>query len=121
MSEERHDVAGSVAGAGVKVVDRRRFRPDGEPVAEEPAPAAAASPGAAAETAPPDAPPPEALPDDRDDRLAAQAARIDELTRAYARPSPAPSPSRCSRPPTTSSEPSPRSARPRGRTGRSPC
>jgi molecular chaperone GrpE len=70
MSEERQDVAGTATGAEVKVVDRRRFRPDGEPVEAEPA---AAQPQAAP-----------APPDDREERLAAQAVRIDELTRAYA-------------------------------------
>lgn len=80
MSEERRDVAGPDAGVEVKVVDRRRFRPDGEPVeeAKRSAPArraadeeGAAEPGALA-------------PDERDAQLAAQAARIDELSRAYA-------------------------------------
>lgn len=79
MSEERHDVAGAASGAEVKVVDRRRFRPDGEPVVQEPDPQPAPAPeqGAAEAAAPP-------AVDDRDARLAAQAARIDELTRAYA-------------------------------------
>ncbi len=80
MSEERHDVAGAEAGAEVKVVDRRRFRADGEPV-EATAPAPAGSP---AEVAPAQGDPAVATPDDRDARLAAQAARIDELSRAYA-------------------------------------
>jgi molecular chaperone GrpE len=60
----------------VKVNDRRRFTPEGEPV--EPA-------GREATETP--LPPGEAGgagPDDRDRRLAEQAARIDELSRAYA-------------------------------------
>lgn len=69
MPDERRPAAPE-AEAQVKVVDRRRFRADGDPVDDvrdddgAPAPA----------------------PDDRDrdDRLAAQAARLDELTRAYA-------------------------------------
>ncbi len=78
MTDERRDAHenGKTDGAGaeVKVVDRRRFRPDGAPVQDEfpeprPDVPASAEPAAA---------------DDRDERLAAQAARIDELTRAYA-------------------------------------
>lgn len=76
MSEERQDVAGSADGAEVKVVDRRRFRPDGEPIEAEPATAAAQPKGGGAEGS--------QAPDDRDQRLATQAVRIDELTRAYA-------------------------------------
>ena len=82
MSEERQDAPGN-GGGEVKVVDRRRFRPDGAPV--EGAPESDARPSAAA----PDEPAPAggevaAAADDRDQRLAAQAARVDELTRAYA-------------------------------------
>ena len=55
----------------IKVVDRRRFRPDGTEASPEPQ-AHGASRGD----------PPHG--DDRDARLAQQAARIDELTRAYA-------------------------------------
>jgi molecular chaperone GrpE len=72
---------GSEHDETVKVVDRRRFRPDGAPVDEgAESGAAAPDPSAAAAT---DAsvsasPPPE------DPRIAQQAARIDELTRAYA-------------------------------------
>jgi len=88
MSEERQDAPGN-GGVEVKVVDRRRFRPDGAPVdaapeadaasgaGPDPAPAQAGSARAAGEGEPP-------APDDRDQRLATQAARIDELTRAYA-------------------------------------
>jgi len=84
MSDERHDVAGSGAGAEVKVVDRRRFRADGQPVEAEagapPAPPAGAEPIAPGAQAPGEP----AVPDDRDARLAVQATRIDELSRAYA-------------------------------------
>ncbi|HYD43219.1 MAG TPA: nucleotide exchange factor GrpE [Anaeromyxobacter sp.] len=82
MSEERQDAPGN-GGVEVKVVDRRRFRPDGAPVeaapdreegAAAPVPDEPATAGGAAVAA----------PDDRDQRLAAQAARIEELTRAYA-------------------------------------
>jgi len=58
----------------LKVVDRRRFRPDGAPVEVDPGPVAPA--GTEERTG--------AAPDDRDARLASQAARIDELSRAYA-------------------------------------
>lgn len=71
MPDERRPAA-LEAEDQVKVVDRRRFRPDGDPVddAQEDAGAGAGPPAPAL--------------DERDDRLAAQAARIDELTRAYA-------------------------------------
>jgi molecular chaperone GrpE len=75
MSEERQDGP----GVEVKVVDRRRFRADGEPVQVEPG--ASPAPGGGAQAA---EPVPPAAPDERDQRLATQAARIDELTRAYA-------------------------------------
>ena len=77
MSEERREASAGEEGAEakVKVVDRRRFRPDGEAIgeggeAEAPDPTAQAGAADAA--------------DPRDVQLAAQAARIDELTRAYA-------------------------------------
>jgi molecular chaperone GrpE len=81
MSEERRDASASEAGQGdadvkVKVVDRRRFRPDGEPV--DPV-----DPTVDPAAAPAEAPAAPAL-DARDAQLAAQAARIDELSRAYA-------------------------------------
>lgn len=79
MSEERQDVAGSATAAEVKVVDRRRFRPDGAPVEGEPHDAPGEVQGAEEAAAP--AP---ITPDPRDEQLAAQAVRIDELTRAYA-------------------------------------
>lgn len=76
MSEERRGASGPGATGEVKVVDRRRFRSDGEPADG----AASADPPAAMEAPSGD----EAPGDDRDARLAAQDARIDEITRAYA-------------------------------------
>lgn len=77
MSDERRSAPAGDGEAQVKVNDRRRFTPDGEPV-ERPAPdrEPAGAEGAASGDAP--------APDARDARLAEQAARIDELTRAYA-------------------------------------
>ena len=69
MSDERRTARDEAEGQ-VKVTDRRRFRPDGDPVDDRPEEAAA--------------PPSTPAPDERDARLTAQAARIDELTRAYA-------------------------------------
>lgn len=63
------------SGNEVKVVDRRRFRPDGSPMEEE-APEAALPP-AESPAAPEE-------PDPRDEQLAAAVGRIDELMRAYA-------------------------------------
>jgi molecular chaperone GrpE len=77
MSDERR--AAREAEGQVKVVDRRRFGPDGtsmDPSREGEAPA----PEDAGATAGPAGP----APDERDAQLAIQAARIDELTRAYA-------------------------------------
>lgn len=71
MSDERRSARDEAEGQ-VKVTDRRRFRPDGDPV-DEGREDAAEAPGPAAPA-----------PDERDARLAAQAARLDELTRAYA-------------------------------------
>ncbi len=74
----------------VKVVDRRRFRSDGEPLLPDQTSEAEAAPGegtaAAAPAAPGTAGAEGAGPsgDDRDARLVAQEARIDELMRAYA-------------------------------------
>ncbi len=78
MAEERRNAPADGGEGQVKVTDRRRFTPAGEPVergddasAREPdavAPEAAGAEGVAPE----------------DPRLAEQAARIDELTRAYA-------------------------------------
>jgi molecular chaperone GrpE len=80
MAEERRSAPAQGGEGQVKVTDRRRFTPEGEPVersdvaapepetAPDPEPRAAGAPGATAE----------------DPRVAEQAARIDELTRAYA-------------------------------------
>jgi molecular chaperone GrpE len=77
MAEERPGGA-SDGEPRVKVTDRRRFSSEGEPLAERSAPAAeGAEPRAPDPEARPEAEPPEA-------QLAAQARRIDELTRAYA-------------------------------------
>jgi molecular chaperone GrpE len=77
MSDERREASAPQGDAQVKVNDRRRFTPEGEPV--DPA-GPGASPAAGEEQASAAAP----APDDRDRRLAEQAARIDELSRAYA-------------------------------------
>jgi molecular chaperone GrpE len=71
MSDERPDASAEHGEARVKVTDRRRFTPEGEPLdpAEAPGEASGASDATSA--------------DDRDRRLAEQAARIDELSRAY--------------------------------------
>ncbi|HET6410718.1 MAG TPA: nucleotide exchange factor GrpE [Anaeromyxobacter sp.] len=79
MSEEMRDAPANAGGEEVKVVDRRRFRPDGLPVEGGGASELSAEgegPGAAAGA------PEEAK--DEDGRLAALKARIDELSRAYA-------------------------------------
>ena len=65
-------VEGDAPGVQVKVHDRRRFTSEGEPVTTEGGQVAL----------PPEEPAPP--PDERDLELARQAARIDELTRAYA-------------------------------------
>ncbi len=76
MSDDRRRASAPEGAEGqVKVVDRRRFRADGEPAEDAGAAGPEASRAGAAEPA---------APDDRDERLAAQAARIDELSRAYA-------------------------------------
>jgi len=75
MSDERRDASAPGGEAQVKVNDRRRFTPEGESV--EPAGREATeTPGSPTEAS--------VGPDDRDRRLAEQAARIDELSRAYA-------------------------------------
>ncbi len=76
MAEER---PGADGAPRVKVTDRRRFTPEGEPLAETAGPEGEGGGGAPAATA-------EAAPeaDPRDAQLAGQARRIDELTRAYA-------------------------------------
>lgn len=75
MSEEHRGEGPAGGEHGIKVTDRRRFTPEGEPVQ----PQGAEAPPAAAPEEP--APP---APDAAAAKLAAQAARIDELTRAYA-------------------------------------
>jgi molecular chaperone GrpE len=75
MSDERRDPSAPQGEAHVKVKDRRRFTPEGDPLEPE-------APDADGEAAPP--PAAEGGPDERDRRLAEQAARIDELSRAYA-------------------------------------
>ncbi|HEX9052008.1 MAG TPA: nucleotide exchange factor GrpE [Anaeromyxobacter sp.] len=76
MSDERSGTTGADEGR-VKVNDRRRFTAEGEPVADDGAAAEAARGSAPATAASGDA-------DPRDARIAEQAARIDELARAYA-------------------------------------
>lgn len=82
MSEERRDApaGGPEEQAQVKVNDRRRFRPDGDAIVREQEGAASVSGGEAPEQG---AAPATAEPR-HDEQLAAQAAKIDELTRAYA-------------------------------------
>lgn len=77
MSDERREASAPEGEAQVKVNDRRRFTPEGDPVDQG---------GGASEAEESPTPPggPDAPPDDRDRRLAEQAARIDELSRAYA-------------------------------------
>src|SRR5512145_2985308 len=74
MSDEHREPSAGGGEAQVKVNDRRRFSPEGQPVERDaedgPAPAAPQADGAP--------------PGDRDRRIAEQAARIDELSRAYA-------------------------------------
>lgn len=79
MSDERPGAPGPDEGrVEVRVNDRRRFTPDGEPVAPGERDGGADERGeAGAEPAP-------RAPDERDARIAEQAARIDELSRAYA-------------------------------------
>jgi molecular chaperone GrpE len=77
MPDERRGAAPEGGEPQVKVVDKRRFRQDGEP-----AEAASGEREPAAES--PRPPDPSAAPDERDVKLAAKEARIDELTRAYA-------------------------------------
>ena len=74
MSDERRDASAAGGEAQVKVNDRRRFTPEGDPVEELPEPGSAEA--GAADTPRSD--------DERDRKIAEQASRIDELTRAYA-------------------------------------
>jgi len=77
MTDERRD-ASAPGEAQVKVNDRRRFTPEGEPVDR------GDDEQARDEAPPPREAVPPAAPDERDRKLAEQAARIDELSRAYA-------------------------------------
>ncbi len=80
MSDHRSGAHGPDE-ARVKVTDRRRFTPEGEPLpAEEGRPDPASPEGAAPDREAPRA----GGADARDVRIAEQAARIDELSRAYA-------------------------------------
>ncbi len=88
MSEERQDAP---SNPQVKVVDRRRFRSDGEPLLPDGSTEQGVeAPGQAPGSGPADpgqstaAPPPGAAGDERDAKIAAHEARIDELMRAYA-------------------------------------
>lgn len=82
MSDERSRSAGPDEGR-VKVNDRRRFTAEGEPLADEDGGGEAArdTAGAAPRS---EAQAPSDASDPRDARIAEQAARIDELARAYA-------------------------------------
>lgn len=75
MSEERQGAPATPVEVQVKVTDRRRFTPEGELL-----PDSIGGPGAGAQDDPSTAPP----PGERDEKLGTQAARIDELMRAYA-------------------------------------
>lgn len=70
MAEEHRKAPADDGEARVKITDRRRFTPEGDPVEEERGPEAAQGEPEGEEAA--------------DPRIAEQAARIDELTRAYA-------------------------------------
>jgi molecular chaperone GrpE len=76
MSEEQGG-ASNGAGPTVQVQDRRRFTPEGDP--KEPGEERERREGAPAEVGEPPA-----ASDPRDEQFGQQAARIDELTRAYA-------------------------------------
>jgi molecular chaperone GrpE len=79
MTDERRDASAQGGEAQVKVTDRRRFTPEGEPVRGAREAEAAEAPSR------PDPGEREPAPDDeRDRRLAEQAVRIEELSRAYA-------------------------------------
>ncbi len=80
MSDSRQDAP---AGQPLKVVDRRRFRADGDPLPEGEASEPAVLPGEDAAAGEPQGAGP-AEPDPRDAQIASQQARIDELMRAYA-------------------------------------
>lgn len=78
MSDEQGGANGAMEPT-IRVTDRRRFTAEGEPI--EPIEAASPEPQAVPGAEPGEAP---TSPDPRDEKLAQQAARIDELTRAYA-------------------------------------
>ena len=83
MSEEQ-GAPGSAPEPKVQVHDRRRFTPEGEPIRRDDEAAGVGEEvevGEGFPAAPPDA---AAAPDPRDATIVQQAARIDELTRAYA-------------------------------------
>jgi molecular chaperone GrpE len=85
MSEERHDAP--PGDGNVKVVDRRRFRSDGEPLEPGPSDAEAAlPPGGETAGAPEQAGPAggETAAPGGDERIASLEGRVDELMRAYA-------------------------------------
>lgn len=87
MSEERRRAPGNGSAPEVKVVDRRRFRPDGDPVEEREAGAREERSGGEGESGEARSADPAGEPaaaGDVERKLADQAARIDELTRAYA-------------------------------------
>lgn len=89
MTEERRGASGA-GDAQVKVIDRRRFTPEGEPIGGASEQSAAEPHALPAETGEPETGAPEAVAqdegasDERDRKMAEQAARIDELSRAYA-------------------------------------
>jgi molecular chaperone GrpE len=76
MSDEQR---GNGAEPELKVHDRRRFTPEGEPIPEREEPTAAGEPVIVQPEAPV-----EPQPDPRDATIAQQASRIDELTRGLA-------------------------------------
>jgi molecular chaperone GrpE len=76
MTEERRGASGGEPE--VKVVDRRRFSQDGDPI--EPGPAEPEEGSAASQKSEAQLP----APDERDTTIESQAKRIDDLTRAYA-------------------------------------
>jgi len=79
MSDEQR---GNGSEPEVKVRDRRRFTPEGEPIAGKDEGAASEAQAATSDSS--EQEPAEAQPDPRDATIAQQAARIDELTRALA-------------------------------------
>ncbi len=80
---ERRDTSAGDGEPRVKVVDRRRFTAEGEPV-KEPPELEPASEGEEAQEVERAAPPQPGAADPRDARIAEQARRLDEVARAYA-------------------------------------